>query len=46
MARITFRASDVLRGKLVQEAGEYGNVSNVVRVILEKYFLQGKKAKP
>lgn len=43
MTRITFRASDVLRGRLVEEAGDYGNISNVVRVILERYFLQRKK---
>lgn len=45
MARITFRASDVLRGKLIEEAGDYGNVSNVVRVILERYFQLNKKVK-
>ena len=36
--KINVRVSAVLRGKLIEEAGDYGNVSNVVRVILEKYF--------
>ena len=38
--KINVRVSAVLRGKLVEEAGDYGNVSNVVRVILEKYFMK------
>ena len=36
--KINVRVDDVLRGKLIEEAGDYGNVSNVVRVILEHYF--------
>lgn len=38
--KIYVRVGAVLRGKLVEEAGDYGNISNVVRVILEKYFLK------
>ena len=36
--RITFRANAVLRGKLAEAAGDYGSLSNVVRVILERHF--------
>ena len=38
MARITIRVSDVLRGKLIEEAGDYGTISNVVRLIVERFF--------
>lgn len=38
--KITVRIGAVLRGKLVDEAGDYGNLSNVVRVILERYFMK------
>ena len=38
--RITFRANAVLRGKLAEAAGDYGSLSNVVRVILERHFLK------
>jgi hypothetical protein len=41
--KIVFKVSSVLRGKLVEEAGDYGNISNVVRVILEKYFAKVKR---
>jgi len=41
--RIAVRVSAVLRGRLVEEAGSYGNISNVVRVILERHFLTPTK---
>jgi hypothetical protein len=37
-AKIYVRVNAVLRGRLVELAGEYGNVSQVVRVILERHF--------
>ena len=42
-AKITVRVGAVLRGKLIEEAGDYGNISNVVRVVLEKYFSKVKR---
>ena len=41
-AKITVRIGSVLRGKLIEEAGDYGNISNVVRVVLEKYFAKAR----
>jgi hypothetical protein len=41
--KITVRVGAVLRGKLIEEAGDYGNISNVVRVILESFFLRRSK---
>ena len=42
-SRITVRVTDVIRGKLVEEAGDYGTISNVVRAIVEKYYAKGSR---
>lgn len=42
-SRVTVRISDVLRGKLMEETGDYGTLSNVLRVILARYFAHGNK---
>lgn len=39
--RIAVRVSAVLRGQLLEEAGDYGTLSTVVRVILENHFNYG-----
>jgi len=42
-SRITVRITEIIRGKLVEEAGSYGTISNVVRAIVEKHFQNGKR---
>ena len=42
-SRVTVRVTDVVRGKLVEEAGHYGTISNVVRAIVEKYYAKGAR---
>ena len=39
-SRINVRVSDVTRGKLVEQAGPHGTISNVVRAIVEQYFIK------
>ena len=41
-AKIYVRVSAVLRGKLIERAGDMSNVSTVVRTILENHFKAGK----
>lgn len=41
--RVQVRLPAVLRGKLAEEAGPHGTLSNVMRYILEQYFT--KKAR-
>lgn len=41
--RLTIRLSAVLRGKLAEEAGDYGKLSTVARVILERALLTRTK---
>lgn len=39
-ARIYVRVTDVLRGKLIEDAGDMSTVSTVIRTILEQYYKQ------
>ena len=41
-AKIYVRVSAVLRGKLIERAGDMSNVSTVIRTILENHFRTGK----
>lgn len=41
-ARIYVRVTDVLRGKLIEDAGDMSTVSTVIRTILEQYYKQQK----
>ena len=42
-SRITVRVTDIIRGKLLEEAGSYGTISNVVRAIVDKHYQNGKR---
>lgn len=41
-AKIYVRVTAVLRGKLIEDAGDMSTVSNVVRTILEQHYRKGK----
>jgi len=41
-SRISVRVTDVERGKLAEEAGRYGTISNVIRAIIRKHCGMGK----
>jgi Arc/MetJ-type ribon-helix-helix transcriptional regulator len=44
--RVYVRVGAVLRGWLVEKAGEYGNISMVIRDVLEKAKQKERKGKP
>lgn len=39
-SRIDIRISAVIRGKLAEDAGQYGSLSKVARTIIERHYMR------